>query len=52
MEFTTSDNDNDAWSGGSCADYMGAANWWEDCGHNNINGRYGGNGDSGIKFMY
>ena len=50
MEFTTSDKDNDA-AGYNCADYIGGANWWRSCGSNNMNGKYGGNGDSGRKFM-
>jgi len=52
MEFSTPDNDNDAWSDGNCADWMGGANWWYDCGEININGKYGGDGDIGHKFMY
>ena len=51
MQFSTSDNDNDDW-GGNCAAYQGAANWWKYCGHNNMNGKYGGNGDIGVKLMY
>ena len=30
---------------------MGAANWWDNCGEANINGKYGGNGDSGWQYM-
>ena len=51
MEFSTSENDNDEWNGDNCADYKGAANWWRNCGFNNMNGKYGGNGDIGQKFM-
>ena len=50
MEFTTFDNDNDA-SRDNCAD-GGAANWWADCGANNINGKYGSNRDRGHEFMF
>jgi len=49
MEFSTFDKDNDA-SDGNCAASFGA-NWWRACGSNNINGKYGGNGDSGNEFM-
>ena len=49
MEFSTFDKDKDA-SEDNCADDMGGANWWRNCGSNNVNGEYGGNGDSG-KFM-
>ena len=52
MEFSTYDNDNDAESDGNCAADRGGANWWKDCGHNNINGKYGGKADSGYEFMY
>ena len=51
MKFSTSDNDNDDW-GGNCVAYHGAAKWWKECGHNNMNGKYGGNGDIGVKLIY
>ena len=51
MEFTTFDRDNDAWSDGNCADGWGA-NWWGNCGSNNMNGKYGANGDIGKEFMW
>ena len=51
MEFSTSDNDNDA-SDGNCAATYGGGNWWAACGSNNINGKYGGNGDIGNEFMW
>ena len=51
MEFSTSDNDNDAWSGDCVAFRGGGGNWWKHCGDHNINGRYGGDGDSGYPFM-
>ena len=51
MEFSTSDNDNDAWSGGNCAAVRVGANWWNGCGRNNINGKYGREGESGREFM-
>ena len=44
MEFSTSDNGNDAWSSDNCAAHFGGGNWWGDC-DNNMNGKYGGNGD-------
>ena len=49
--FSTSDNDNDGWDRGNCVDHYGA-NWWGKCGNNNINGKYGGNGDIGNEFMW
>ena len=53
MEFSTFDNDNDKWSDVNCAAFHGGANWWGiNCGFNNINGKYGGNGDSGGEFMF
>jgi len=51
MEFSTFDNDHDESSIGNCAAYFGA-NWWGNCGSNSINGKYGGNGDSGGEFMF
>jgi len=51
-EFSTSDTDNDEYFRGNCAALWGGANWWGYCGHNNINGKYGGNGDIGIEFMW
>ena len=51
MEFTTSDNDHDEWIDVNCAVRNSGANWWGDCGMNNMNGKYGGNGDSGHEFM-
>ena len=52
MEFSTFDNDNDDWSIVNCAARRGGANWWENCGWNNINGKYGRNGDIGWEFMF
>ena len=53
MEFSTFDKDNDAWSDGSCADDYDGANWWGHCGSNNMNGKYGGNGDDwDYEFMW
>ena len=52
MWFSTFDNDNGLYIDKNCAADYGA-NWWgEDYGRNNINGRYGGNGDSGLEFMH
>ena len=51
MEFSTSDNDNDEWSAVNCALRNSGANWWKSCGDNNINGNYGGKGDSDWEFM-
>ena len=51
MEFSTSDNDNDA-SDGNCAATYGGGNWWAACGSNNINGKYGDKGEIGGQFMY
>jgi len=52
MWFSTFDNDNDLYIDKNCAADYGA-NWWgEDYGRNNINGRYGGYGDSGLEFMH
>ena len=56
MEFSTSDRDNDPWGGVyfNCAaiHHGGGGNWWNDCGHNNINGKYDSNGDIGDEFMW
>ena len=52
MQFSTPDNDNDLWSDGNCADFMGGANWWKSCGNNNINGKYSSNGNNGHEFMF
>ena len=53
MEFSTFDNDNDALSGFNCAAELGGAgNWWGNCGRNSINGKYGGNGYSGGRYMW
>ena len=52
MAFSTSDRDHDELSD-NCAAYHGGANWWGGgCGWNNINGKYGGNGDIGEYFMF
>jgi len=51
MEFSTFDNDNDEWRG-DCAASRGGANWWESCGGNNMNGKYGGKGDIDREFMW
>ena len=51
MEFTTHDNDNDAYDSGNCASSYSGGNWWDDCGQQNINGIYGGNGDIGGKYI-
>ena len=51
MEFSTSDNDNDEESNDSCAAFYGA-NWWKECGLNNINGKYDSSGDINRKSMW
>ena len=52
MEFTTHDNDNDAWSDGNCATgWDNAGNWWNWCGEQNMNGLYGQEDDSNLEFM-
>ena len=50
MEFSTFDKDNDE-SSGNCAANLGGANWWRNCGFNNMNGKYERN-DNGWKFMW
>jgi len=40
MEFSTRDEDNDVWPGGSCAELYHGGWWYERCGHSNLNGRY------------
>ena len=57
MKFSTSDKDNDARSDWNCATWHGGANWWngegwEICGYNNMNGKYGVNGEGGHQFMW
>ena len=52
MKFATSDKDNDGNGANCAADVGGAGNWWARCGWNNINGKYGGKGDNGIKYMH
>ena len=51
MEFSTTDTDNDKCSC-NCADGGWGANWWNSCGSNNINGKYGGDGDAGGEFIF
>ena len=51
MGFSASDNDNDACSC-NCAGFVGAGNWWKNCGKININGKYGVKGDIGEKFNF
>ncbi|XP_053690694.1 fibrinogen C domain-containing protein 1-like isoform X2 [Sabethes cyaneus] len=40
IKFTTVDNDNDWWSGGSCAQYNKGCWWYNNCGNSNLNGLY------------
>ena len=43
MEFSTFDNDHDAWSDGNCAvECGGGGNWWRKCMQQTINAEYGG----------
>ena len=53
LGFSTFDNDNDE-CGCNCAAlyHGGGGNWWGSCGRQNINGKYGGDGDSGDEFMF
>ena len=41
MRFTTPDHDNDAYSGGNCADFVGGGGWWyRECMWSSLNGLY------------
>jgi len=56
MEFSTFDNDNDARDNSyyGCAKKLGA-NWWQDCGYQHINAKYGDYGEYnyyGIRWYY
>ena len=43
MMFTTRDRDNDIWDGINCASEYCRGGWWyNQCGHINLNGNYGG----------
>uniref|UniRef100_A0A1X7T2A4 Fibrinogen C-terminal domain-containing protein n=1 Tax=Amphimedon queenslandica TaxID=400682 RepID=A0A1X7T2A4_AMPQE len=53
--FSTRDNDNDAWSGGNCAQSYTGAWWYHTCYHSSLNGRYFNTSTSnsqGIKWWY
>ena len=62
MNFTTFDNDNDKFfiktpNGNTemnCAVEFGGGggNWWNRCGKQNMNGKYGGKNNSGLEYMY
>ena len=51
MEFSTYDKDNDRFTC-NCAAERGGGDWWNSCGVTNMNGLYGGKGDSGLEFMF
>uniref|UniRef100_A0A1X7ULR7 Fibrinogen C-terminal domain-containing protein n=1 Tax=Amphimedon queenslandica TaxID=400682 RepID=A0A1X7ULR7_AMPQE len=51
--FSTYDNDNDAWSGGNCAQSYTGAWWYHTCYHSSLNGQYfdtSTSSDQGIKW--
>ena len=54
MQFSTYEQDNDVDSGRNCAaDYGGnGGNWNRYCFRQNMNGKYGADGDAGDEFMY
>ena len=53
MEFSTFDNDHDKHANENCAAYHGGGgNWMKSCSRNNMNGKYGRNGDEGDQFMF
>ena len=52
MEFSTYDVDNDELSNGNCATIRGyGGNWYKYCTNQNINGKFGQEGDEGVEFM-
>ena len=51
MEFSTKDNDNDQWSGASCAKTF-TAWWYNSCHFSNLNGLYGLHGVHDSRGIY
>ncbi|ESO01737.1 hypothetical protein HELRODRAFT_81686, partial [Helobdella robusta] len=41
MNFSTPDQDNDRYFGGSCASFYSSGNWFNWCGFQNVNGPFG-----------
>ena len=54
MQFSTYEVDNDEWNWGNCAtEYGYGGNWYyEQCTGQNMNGKFGEDGDEGQIFMY
>ena len=53
MEFTTRDVDNDLQSYGNCATTRGygGGNWYRACTQQNMNAKFGEDGEEGAEFM-
>ena len=53
MQFSTYDVDNDDWSDVNCAtNYGNGGNWYRYCALQNMNGKYGVDGDAGGDYMF
>ena len=52
MQFSTYDVDNDESSANCATEYGNGGNWFNNCHTNNLNGKYGADGDAGVEFMY